>query len=107
MNNIAFVNSDDQTYAAHEWAIFIFESPWCGSCKDLLRHMEKLFLSGDIDCFLGKVDITQNQAMAVQYNVMSLPTVLVLHKGSIKERFSGTMSEENFIQKIKKCIETV
>jgi len=107
MNDISAVGPDDQTYMQHEWAILLFESPWCGSCKELLRSMEKLSLTSDIDCFFGKVDISQNQSMAVQYSVMSLPTIVILQKGVQKEKFSGGMSEEKFIQKIKKVIEHV
>jgi thioredoxin 1 len=107
MNDIIAVGTDDKTYMQHEWAILLFESPWCGSCKELLRSMEKLSLAGDVDCFFGKVDISQNQPLAVQYNVMSLPTVIVFQKGVLKERFSGKMSEEKFSQTIKKFIEHV
>ena len=107
MNTILAVGPDDQTYMQHEWAVLLFESPWCGSCKELLRSLEKFSLASDIDCFFGKVDISQNQPMAVQYGVMSLPTVVVLHKGIQKERFSGGMSEEKFFQKMKKVIEHV
>ena len=105
MNDIPAVGPDDQTYTQHEWAILLFESPWCGSCKELLRSMEKLSLASDIDCFFGKVDISQNQPMAVQYGVMSLPTVVILQKGIQKERFSGGISEEKFRQKVNKWIE--
>jgi thioredoxin 1 len=105
MNTIADVGPDDQTYKQHEWAILLFESPWCGSCKELLRSLEKLSLASDIDCFFGKVDITQNQALAQAYTVMSLPTVVILQKGAQKERFSGGISEEKFMQKVKGCIE--
>lgn len=103
MNSIISINLDDQTYLTHKWAVLLFESPWCGSCKDFLKYMEKHFL-GIIDCLLGKVDITQNQPLAQEYNVMSLPTVIIFHKGIPKERFSGPMSEGTFVQKIKKCI---
>ncbi len=107
MNTIIPVGMNDQVYMQHEWAVLLFESPWCGSCKELLRSMEKLSLAGDIDCFFGTVDISQNQPLAVQYNVMSLPTVIIFQKGVLKERFSGKMSEEKFIQTIKKSIEHV
>ena len=104
MTAINFIEADDQSYAAYEWAILLFESPWCGSCKELLRYLEKFSLPEDIDCFRGKVDITQNQPMAMKYNVMSLPTVIIFQKGIEKERFSGAMSEGKFFQKIKKVI---
>ena len=102
MNNIVSINADDQTYLNYEWAVLLFESPWCGSCNDLLKYMGKYSLVEGTDCLLGKVDITQNQSLAQEYNVMSLPTVIIFHKGMPKERFSGPMSEGTFIQKIKK-----
>ncbi|MEW6381877.1 MAG: thioredoxin family protein [bacterium] len=105
MSDLVTINPGDQTYTGHEWAIVLFESPWCGSCKELQRFMEKLALPAGIDCFLGRVDITRNQPLAVQYGVMSLPTVVILQKGVLKEKFSGGMSEEKFLQKIKKYIE--
>jgi len=105
MSDIIPINPDNQAYLTHDWAILLFESPWCAGCKDLFNYMEKNSLVDEgIDCLLGKVDIIQNQPLAQQYNVMSLPTVIVFHKGIPQERFSGTMSEKVFIQKIKKCI---
>jgi len=102
--SLVTINQDDQTYSGHEWAIILFESPWCGSCKELERFMEKLSLPSGIDCFLGKVDITQNQPLAVQYGVMSLPTVVILQKGVLREKFSGGMPEEKFLRKINQYI---
>ena len=104
MNDIISIKPEDQAYITHEWAVLLFESPWCGSCKDLLKYMEKISFNDSIDCLLGKVDIIENQPLAQQYAVMSLPTVIIFHKGIPKEQFSGTMSEAAFIQKIKKCI---
>ncbi|MEW5800794.1 MAG: thioredoxin family protein [bacterium] len=107
MNDIMAVSPEDQSYIQHEWAVLLFESPWCGSCKELLRSMEKLSLPEGVDCFLGTVDISQHQSMAIQYNVMSLPTVIIFQKGIPQERFSGKLSEEKFFQKVKRCIENV
>jgi len=105
MSDIISINPDNQAYLTHDWAILLFESPWCAGCKNLLNYMKKNSLVDEgIDCLLGKVDIIQNQPLAQQYNIISLPTVIVFHKGNPHERFSGTMSEKVFNQKIKKCI---
>ena len=106
MSEIISIDPDNQAYLTHDWAILLFESPWCAGCKDVLNYMEKNYLIDEgIDCLLGTVDIIQNQPLAQQYNIMSLPTVIIFHKGNLHERFSGKISEKLFVQKIKKCIE--
>jgi len=101
------VSPGDQRYVTHEWAVLLFESPWCGGCKEVLKIMEKFSLEAGVDCFLGRVDISQNQVLAQQYGVMSLPTVIIFQQGIPRETFSGTISEEAFVQKVRKCIEHV
>ena len=107
MNEVIAISPGDQSYVTHEWAVLLFESPWCGGCKDVLKIMERFPLDTGVDCFWGRVDITQNQVLAQQYGVMSLPTVIIFHQGIPRERFSGTMSEGAFVQKVKKYIEHV
>lgn len=103
--SLPFIQSDDQSYASQEYAVVLFESPWCGGCHDVLRYLEKIAIREEFKSwFFGKVDITQNQGLAQQYGVMSLPTIILFHQGTPVERLTSSIPEKLFTQTISKYI---
>ncbi|MBD5068739.1 MAG: thioredoxin [Lactobacillus sp.] len=66
-----------------------FYADWCGPCKLLEPVLEKLTqeFSGKIK--FVKVDVQQDQALAKEYNVMSIPTMLLFVDGVAKEKITG------------------
>ncbi len=104
MNEIVSISSGDQGYLDQERAVLLFESPWCSGCKNVLKYMEDLSFENDKKCFLGKVDITTNQTLAQQYEVLSLPTLIFFQESLEKDKISGNISKELFSQKIKKLM---
>ena len=55
-----------------------FWAPWCGPCKQLTPVLEKVVLAAKGAVKLVKIDIDQNQALAQQMRVQSVPTVYAL-----------------------------
>lgn len=66
-----------------------FFATWCGPCKMMHPVLEELHgLVGD-KARIIKVDIDQNQALAAQYNVRSVPTLMIFKKGKLEFRTAG------------------
>ncbi|MDA9708332.1 thioredoxin [Alphaproteobacteria bacterium] len=80
-----------------------FWATWCNPCKQLTPILEKVVLQMNGKVKLVKVDIDQNQSLAQQMQIQSLPTVLAFFEGKPINGFAGMKSEEevlNFITEV-------
>lgn len=70
-----------------------FWADWCGPCKSLLPILEKLADEYAGDFLLAKVNADEQQMIASQFRVQSLPTVLIMKDGQPIDGFMGAQSE--------------
>ncbi|PIE10734.1 MAG: thioredoxin [Rhodobacterales bacterium] len=80
-----------------------FWAPWCGPCKTLGPALEKAVNAAGGKVRMVKVNIDENQMMAGQLRVQSIPTVYAFHQGQPVDGFQGALppSEvEAFVKKI-------
>ncbi|MCH3971603.1 MAG: thioredoxin [Oscillospiraceae bacterium] len=74
-------NSFDQILKDNSIVLCDFWATWCGPCRMLGPIIEQLAEEYDGRVTVMKVDIDQNQQLAEQYNVMSVPTVYLFENG--------------------------
>ena len=75
-----------------------FWATWCNPCKQLTPILEKVVLQMSGKVKLVKVDIDQNQSLAQQMQIQSVPNVLAFFEGKPINCFSGMKSEEEVLQ---------
>jgi thioredoxin 1 len=70
-----------------------FWAPWCGPCKMLTPIVEKLAgeLQGKVK--IGKLNVDDNPAVAQEYGIMSIPTLLLFKGGKVVGKTMGFMPE--------------
>lgn len=78
-----------------------FWAEWCGPCRAIAPIVEELAgeLQGKMK--VAKVDVDQSQDLAAQYDVRSIPTLLVFKNGKIVEEIIGAMAKPQLLSKIK------
>ena len=70
-----------------------FWAEWCGPCKMIGPMVDQLADENDGKATIGKGDIDEHQQLAVQYNVQSIPTLLVFKGGEVVEQAVGARSK--------------
>lgn len=76
-----------------------FWAPWCGPCQMLLPVIEEL--AGEVtDAKICKVNVDEQQELAEQYSVMTIPTLIVFKNGTVAEKSVGVISKEQILKLI-------
>ncbi len=84
-------------------AIVDFWAPWCNPCLQFAPLFEKVS-SESTDIAFGKVNIEEYRDLALEFNVMSIPTVLFFKDGKEVGRFTGSIPIQAFKDKIKEFL---
>ena len=77
-----------------------FFANWCGPCKMLAPIVEEVANELDKITFI-KVDIDEIESLPRQFDIMSIPTLLVFEKGEMIKRHTGYMDKDELVQFIK------
>lgn len=88
-----------ETLAANKITILDFWAPWCGSCRMLGPIIEEL-ATNNTDIAIGKVNVDENQELALQYGIRGIPTVIFIKDGEVVEKVVGVKSKAEFQVKI-------
>jgi putative thioredoxin len=81
-----------------------FWADWCGPCKQLTPLLEKVVATYKGRVKLAKVNVDSEQALAGQFGIKSLPTVMAVIAGRPAQMFQGAVPEAQLRAFIDKCL---
>jgi thioredoxin 1 len=81
-----------------------FFADWCMPCMMMIPVVDDLALEFSGQIKFGKVNVGDYQDLAAKFNVSSIPNFTLLKDGKILEQFVGSISMDDFEEKLKKHI---
>lgn len=79
-----------------------FWAVWCGPCKMLAPTIEQLSKEFEGKAKVGKVNVDDNQQLAAQYGIMSIPTIIIFKGGKVVEQFIGVQPKGVYVDALNK-----
>jgi len=112
MSNIKDINQDQFVQEVVEVSkttpvIVDFWAPWCGPCKQLTPALENLVNKKGGKVILAKINVDENQGIAAQLNIQSIPTVYGFVDGKPIDAFQGAQPESKIEAMINKLIDAM
>ena len=81
-----------------------FWAPWCEPCKTLGPILEEVVTSMGAGIALAKVNVDENQQLAMAFRVQGIPAVKVVHKGQLVDEFTGAVPREQIEAALRKHV---
>lgn len=90
----------EQEVKKESGVVFIdFYAAWCMPCKKMSPIIEEIAKEHKEVKFV-KIDVDKNETLAIQYNIISIPTMIVMKNGEVTKTFIGITNKENIVKEL-------
>ncbi len=90
-------NFEAEVIQSNEPILVDFYADWCGPCKMVGPILEEI-ASENPELKIGKLNTDENTDMAIKYEVMTIPTLIVFQNGEIKNKSVGVISKDAIVK---------
>lgn len=91
--NINKNNFNEEVMNSDKPVLLDFWAPWCGPCRMVVPIVEEI-ANERTDIKVGKVNVDEQPELASQFNVMSIPTLVVMKDGKIANQAMGARPKD-------------
>ena len=103
LNEVTDDNFQAEVLEADKPVLVDFWAPWCGPCRIIAPHLEELQGERE-DLQIAKLNVDDNPQTAAQYNVMSIPMLLLFKGGQPVHQIIGALPKSRLVQEIEPAL---
>jgi thioredoxin 1 len=104
--NLSTATFEESVNASTAPVVVDFWAEWCGPCKMITPILEELAGELGEQVTIAKLNVDDNPDVAMRYNVMSIPTLLVFQDGEVKKRLVGAKGKGQLLQELDEFLAT-
>jgi thioredoxin 1 len=97
---------DETILGADVPVVVDFWAEWCGPCKMIAPILSEIADEQQGKVTIAKLNVDENPDLAMRYNVMSIPTLLIFNKGEIAKKIVGAKGKGQLLQELDEFLPT-
>ncbi|MBP6661557.1 MAG: thioredoxin [Paludibacter sp.] len=100
LNILTLTDKNFQQQTKNKVVLVDFWAEWCAPCKMMAPVLNDVANELTENAYVGKLNIEQYQSMAQQFNVRSIPTLIIFKNGKEVKRFVGIKQKDFLLKEI-------
>ena len=100
LKTITKANFETEVLKADKPVLLDFWATWCGPCRMVSPIVDEIAAEND-DIIVGKVNVDEEQELAMQFSVMSIPTLMVFKNGELAAQQVGAVPKDVILAMVK------
>ncbi|MBE6350442.1 MAG: thioredoxin [Spirochaetaceae bacterium] len=89
-------NFEKEVLQSEKPVLLDFWAPWCGPCRMVAPILEEV-AQEVTSCKVGKINVDEEENLAQRYNIMSIPTLLIIKNGTLVKSNVGALPKEDIL----------
>ena len=94
-------NFKEEVLESEKPVLIDFFATWCEPCKMMSPIIDEIAKEVGSEIKVGKVDVDENQELAIKYDVMSIPTIIIFKNGKAEKTFVGLRDKQEILNELQ------
>jgi len=93
-------NFESEVLKANSPILVEFWAPWCGPCRAMAPVLEEMASEYKEKIRVGKLNVDENPVTATNYQILSIPTLILIEKGEIQKKIVGATPKKRLVDEL-------
>ena len=91
-------NYEEEVLKSDKPVLIDFYADWCGPCRMMSPIIDEIAEEMADKIKVGKINVDENQDLAMEYEVMSIPTIMIIKNGKVENTFVGVRDKGEIME---------